>query len=104
MSKFHIVKKLDLSDCGAGWDGCFLEFKVLGYRDINGLANLKTDTPEDRKASEEYFDSILSKNFIAGKAFDGTDTVEVLAEDILDLPKQIVDKAIELVVGRLDPK
>ena len=104
MSKFHIVKKLDLSDCGAGWDGCFLEFKVLGYRDINGLANLKTDTAEDRKASEEYFDKLLRENFIAGKAFDGEGQIEVVADDLLDLPKKVVDKAIDLVVGRLDPK
>lgn len=92
--KFDITKRLDLSYID-GWDGCYLEFAVPSYNDIKDIP--ETESPE--KGFER-----MESLFRAGKGMSDGKQVEIGKDDLKDLPINIMNKAMSLIAGELDPK
>jgi hypothetical protein len=93
--KFDITKKLDLSYID-GWEGCYLEFAMPSYKDVKGFA----DNPEDIEKGLET----ISELFRAGKGISRGKTVDIAKSDIKELPLEIINKAMALIAGQVDPK
>jgi hypothetical protein len=101
---FKVTKKLDLSDLGEGWQGAYLDLQGLSFREIRELTSLsKPDSTTDDNF--EAIEKLIQSHFISGKAWDGSNLVDVTKDNVLDLPLDVVaNKAVKLLAGTSDPK
>lgn len=105
---FVIEKRIDLSKLGTGWENCFISFSPFSFGENKQLVLMRKDMlagQEDDKTSEQMLD-LLKKHLIAGKGFDGKGEVDITADNLEDLPIEIIIELMqELQVGKaLDPK
>lgn len=100
MSKFNITKKVSLEEFGEEWKDCFLEFYLPSYREIKEFTN--EETPDNKKL-EKGIES-LERLFKQGKGISEEGMVDIVKEDIKDLPVQIITKSFQAISGQLDPK
>jgi len=98
--KFDITKRLDLGFIGEEWKDCYIDFSLPSYADIKDFAN--TDGNEG-EAVEKGLDKLVEL-FKKGKGIADGKTVDILAKDIKDMPMEIINKALKLISGEIDPK
>jgi hypothetical protein len=106
MSKFPIEKRLDLGFLGQGWQGAELVLSGLTFAETKEIANVGVDpdAPDANEKSTAFVSDFLGKHFLRGKAFNGTNLVDLTKEDLEELPIEVVNKAVELLSGNPDPK
>ena len=107
MSKFQVPMRIDLSFLGEGWKDCFLLFNAFSVNDVLfKLAGRNLSAPGDAKVMKDSAGEILDllkEKFIEGKGYDGKKIVEIVKEDIGDLPVQVIPKITELLGGVVSP-
>lgn len=98
MSRFRIVKKIDLSFLGEEWKDCYLEFSAITFGEARRYVNFNFKGNTE-KALDEVL-SLLEGNFIGGKAVVETGKiVEVKKEELKDFPAEIILKVINALIG-----
>ena len=96
---FVLKRKITLEDVDGEWKDCFIEFNCPTYKAIKELQG--KGKPEEQV---ELMVSFLAELFVAGKAWNGTEAVELKKEDLEDLPILILTKAFLALAGELTPK
>lgn len=98
MAKFDITKRIPLEY--EGWEDCYLEFSLPAYGDLKSLTDEKaTDTEKVEKALET-----LVGLFRGGFALSNKQRVEVKADDLKELPIEVLTKCFKAISGEVDPK
>lgn len=112
MGKFVIKKKIDLSHYGEDWKDSYLIFKSLSYKDSLSLSDFKKDEDKLKSGDSETIQrtsstmmELLQKNFVSGKAPGEDGLVDISAQDLPEMPVEILHLVIEQFSrGKLDPK
>jgi hypothetical protein len=102
---FTVEKKLELAYLGNGWNGCFLRFNGMTFAETREFAKL--NIAEGDPANEESLLAImnlLKSHLVEGKGWNGSEVVPITADDLQDLPTDVITKSIELLAGTTDPK
>ena len=104
--KFQIVKKVDLSDIGEGWDGCYIKMNSISMKEAREMAKLNVTENSDLSEQEEatnFMIELLKGKFIEGMGWNGTKKVKILAEDFDELPPQVMAKVLAEFTTGLTP-
>lgn len=96
---FVLKKRITFEDESSDWKDCFFEFNVPSYSQVKNFQDIKADNEAVNKMV-----SFLQELFLAGKAFNGTETVDIKAEDLVELPILILMKCFDALAGSFDPK
>lgn len=106
--RFVVRKKLSLDFFGDDWAECYINFTPVTYREANELTALKdvdatnlTDEQREQLAGQTL--DMLKDHFVDGKGYTEDGIVDLTAEDIEDLPVEIIAKAIVVLRGNIDP-
>lgn len=98
MSKFVVTKELKLDDLGEGWAGASIKFSGLSFKQAREFAKLTLDEKEpDNDKNLDLLVKLLGEHFISGQGYNGTELVDLTAEDLPDLPTEVLTKAITLL-------
>lgn len=100
MSKFVVVKNVDLSFLGEEWNGCFLKVSGLTLGEVEKLSEMG----EDNTKAGRYMVSLVSDKFLEGKGFDGGKIVDIKKEDVKDLPLEVVSAIFEKLTADVSKK
>lgn len=108
--RFVVKKRLDLSFFGPDWAECYIDFTPITYTEANKLSALRdvdakklNDTEREKLANDTI--TMLKDHFVAGRGFAGDEgVVDLEADDLTELPVEIMTKAIVVLRGELDPK
>jgi len=108
---FVIKRRLDLSDVGEGWDGCYVEYNPIRSRDNEQLleiqkhraAILKNDMEAVKAARVKTVD-IIKENLLGGKGFDGEKQIDITKDNLEDLSDDILTELFQLITGQIDAK
>lgn len=106
---FPVEKKLELSYLGSGWDtGAYISFTALTFKEQEKLATLtgedeSSDNKPDPAQSAKEIKDILINHLVSGKAWNGSELVELTEDNIDDLPAEVVTRCIETIVGTPSP-
>jgi hypothetical protein len=115
MSKFKIIKRLNLDFLGVGWEKAYITFTPVEMPEIIELTKLENAvTATDIEAATnmfKYAQSILNAHFLEGIGYTGTldankvPTLEpITADDAAgELFLQIYQKFLELARGETQP-
>lgn len=95
--KVKLTKRLDLSDLGKEWKDCYLEFRSPSYAEIRPIIGIDPETNQ-QEATEKVF-SIIKKLFVKGKVLTDDGIEEIKADDLENLPVELINKSVELLVG-----
>lgn len=100
MAKDFIIKKrLPLDFLGAEWAECFIDFRPFSIREVTTISDLKADDPN---ATRKILD-LLKTRFEGGKGYNGQ-LVDLEADDIEDLPVEVLSRAVSFLIALPDPK
>ena len=101
---FPVEKKLDLSYLGSDWQGAFVSFSALSFAETRQFAKsgLDADNPDNSK-NLDIVAELLEGHFLAGKAWDGQSLVDITASQVVDLPTEVITKAVQTLAGSTDP-
>lgn len=103
---FPVEKRVDLSFLGSKWQGAEIILSGLTFKETRELSgqNFDADDPESTANNMNFVTEFLGKHFIGGKAWNGSELVDLTSKDIEDLPVEVVNKAVEALTGQVDPK
>ena len=95
--KFYLVNRFDLKFLGKAYDGCYLKFNAITYKDAISLSEFKDN---EIKASQEGI-KILQDSFIGGVILDENQKESKIdgSFDISDLPIIVINKAMLFLVS-----
>lgn len=102
MPKFIVKKHLALDFLGEEWKGAFIDLSAATFNDATKIAALNKDEAASTESSAQVV-AFLQEHFLAGKAWDGKELVDLVATDLADLPVEVVNKAVEATVGTPSP-
>lgn len=100
---FPVTKKLELDYLGEGWAGAYINFSGLSFKQARVFEKMTLDTenPENDKNLDLLLET-LGEHLLSGKAWNGTELVDLKAEDLSDLPVEVLTKAIGLITAGPD--
>lgn len=107
--RFVVRKRLSLDFFGDDWKDCYINFTPVTYREANELTALKDIdakklSDKEREKLAEQTLNMLKDHFVDGKGYTGeAELVDLTADDIVDLPVEIISKAIVVLRGNIDP-
>lgn len=97
---FPVKKTLKLDFLGEGWEGAYINFSGLTFKETRGFAAQKLNEQDaEDPENVEFVLSLLKDHFLDGKGFNGTDLSDLTADDIEDLPVDVIGKSVELLAG-----
>jgi hypothetical protein len=98
MSKFKVLKRLDLSYLGEEWKECYILFSSITFNEVGQYKVAeKTDDEKAKLALQS-----LEDHFIEGKAIDESGKIVILKKgDLKDLPVDVVLKAVNFLIGEV---
>lgn len=102
MSKFRIVRKFKLDFLGEEWKECYLEFEAFTYKELADLAKLNIDTEDATRTAEAAgkLMEVLEGKFVGGKGIDAEGKqVDIRKKDLVDLPLEVISKAVSFLMG-----
>ncbi len=104
---FVVKKEVKLDHLGPGWEGAFVALNALSFRESEEIADLSVDannpTADDNKKSFKVVSDLLEKKFLSGKAYNGTELVDLKATDLIDLPAGVVNDILKALAGTVSP-
>ena len=103
MSKFQVEKKLNLGFLGQNWEQAEIVFSGLTFTQAKELSKVDFENSDDEK-STNFVESFIKEHFIRGTAWNGTQLVNLTADDLSELPVEVINKATEILVGTPNPK
>ena len=109
MSKFAVIKRLNLDHYGEGWEDCYLTFREPSVTESTPLEDLPSseEMQKEPKLLHESVDrltKVISDCFVDGKAFDGKEKFDVKVEDLKDLPVAVFEEVTYFLLrGRTSP-
>jgi len=106
MGDFLLVKRFELGFLGEKWKDAYLEFNAFTVKDVRDKLPKLTKIDETKSKSVsggmQVMLELLEEKFIDGKAVDKDgNTVKVKAGDLVDLPIEIISKAVGFLSGGL---
>lgn len=111
--RLALIKKIDLSNLGEGWEGTFMRLNPPLTRDMARIAkatNGKKGEELDTEALSEQMISLVKDKFVDGEVLieneDGSSEKAAMeAEDVDSLPLSAVSEAFTQLLGKdFDPK
>ena len=97
--KFDITKKVPLEY--EGWEDCYIELSLPSIGDLKGMST-DEKTPDSEKLEKAL--EALSKLFKKGFAVSSGERVEIKAEDLKDLPIDVLTTCFKAISGDISPK
>ncbi len=94
------IKRVSLAFMGEGWQDCYIDFRALRWKDLEGLAAER----EDNARAVDALLSIMRNNFVSGVALgeDGQ-PLEIAADDLADLDLEALTAISEQLGGQPGP-
>lgn len=101
---FDIFRTLSLSYLGEEWKDCYLKFSYLTADEAKDFASLKIDKDDPSEVIKVLDKAIevIKNKFVEGKAIRDGKIVELSKEDVNDLPVEILNKCVQLLVGSME--
>ena len=99
---FPVTKELKLDYLGSEWAGAYIKFSALTFNDMREFAKLGAKLDKDNPESEKNLDltvEMLDAHFQSGKAWNGTELVDLQKNDLVELPVDALTKGIQLLAG-----
>jgi hypothetical protein len=96
---FPVTKVLKLNDLGSEWANASISFNGLSFKQAREFSKLtfNDDTEDDKDKNLDLLVKLLGEHFQSGKAWNGTELVDLTAEDLPELPTEVLTKAIQLL-------
>lgn len=104
--RLKITRRLSLAELGEGWQDCYIDFRPIAFKESQKLADLSVDEndPESiQKASSQAID-LLRDKFVSGRVVTDNGVEDMVADDIDDLPIDVLTQALSLLSGTLEKK
>lgn len=98
MAEIDLYKILKLDFLGAGWQACYLKFRYLSIREMRDITELPVTAGKVQPEILDKIMALLKKKFVEGKIISNGGPVDIKAEEIEDLPAEILNKALEALV------
>ena len=98
MSKFSIIKEVDLGFLGKAWEEnkCNLQFSAFTIRDIKERFPKISADNKNSEAMQNGLDQtidLLKEHFVKGTGIDDKgEVVEIKGEELIDLPAEVITK------------
>lgn len=100
---FIIKKTINLGFLGTEWSGCNLIFSGMTFKESLGFSKMQFDEKDAQNSeSLEFIMNLVKTHFVEGTGFDGTAVVNLNAEDLENLPIEVISKSVEALVGGSD--
>lgn len=101
---FDVFRTLSLSYLGEAWKDCYLKFSYLTAEEAKDFASLSVnkENPEDVNRVLDKAIGAIKEKFVEGTAIQNGQTVQVKKEDVDQLPVEVLQKCIQLLVGTID--
>lgn len=97
MSKFSIIKEVDLGFLGKAWadNKCSLQFTAFTIRDLKEkFPQISSEkSPEAIKNGLDQTIALLTDHYVKGTGIDEKgEVVSIKAEELIDLPAEVITK------------
>lgn len=115
MSKFLVLKKISLASLGVGWEECYISFTPLNFNDNAALQSVRkifgavdlnnpseVDSDINTEASEKTL-QLLKTKFVEGKGYTKDGIVDLVADDLWELPIMAVKEFITNLTTQENP-
>jgi hypothetical protein len=99
---FPVTKTLKLDYLGQGWEDAYLNLSGLSFKEMRIFAKMGAEFDKENPESDKNLDltvELIEDHFIGGKAWNGSELVDLKKEDIPDLPVEVLTRAIQLLAG-----
>jgi len=100
--KVKLIKKVDLSEYGKEWEGCYLDFLSPSFEVIKPLLEVGEEK-DQQKATEKVF-VVLGELFVGGKVVTDEGVKDITKDDLSILPIELINKSVTLLAGTPSPK
>ena len=101
MATVKLLKRVDLSNLGEGWQGCYIEFRSPSYGEIKSF--LPKIQAEDRDEGISAGLDLFTKLFVSGKVLTDSGIAELVKEEIPNLPMEIINRCYTEMAGGISP-
>lgn len=101
MAGFDIFKTFKL-DFLEGWgDGCYIKFRPPAAREAKDIAifSFNKDNPQEMKDAWERALKVLKEKFVEGKGLKDGAIVDITADELEELPIDVIDKCFGFLLG-----
>lgn len=102
--KLDISRTLSLDFLGTEWKDCYIKFSYISANEAKSFMDFAMDE-KDKASVEESFTriiAVLKDKFIEGKVMSEGKVADISANDINELPTDILKKAIVLLTSGFD--
>lgn len=98
MNKFVITHKIELSDVAESWKDCYIEVNDLTMGDIQDTFAIIGKAKDGSKEQIDAICNLIENLFLSGKGWDGTKIIDIMKEDVKELPLSIIMKVFGFLV------
>jgi hypothetical protein len=100
--KFIVRKHVSLEFLGADWKDAFIDYNAFDSNDLLQISEISTDENDKTSSFRKMLD-LLKSHFINGQGVGADGLVDLTADDLSELPIEIVNKSIEALNGSVSP-
>lgn len=100
--KVKLQKRVDLSEYGKEWEGCYLDFLSPSFKDIRPLLEVANEKNQE-VATDKVF-AVLKDLFVGGKVVADDGVKDITKDDLESLPIELVNKSVTVLAGNPSPK
>lgn len=100
--KLKIEKKINLKFVGDGWEECYITLRPLSMKDISKIQAIPTGKESIQKATDMTLD-LLKNHFIDCKLLTDKGVVSGKADNLEDMPPNVLSSIIENLIGQPSP-
>jgi hypothetical protein len=93
MSKFKIVRKLDLGEID-GWKDCYIKLTEPTVGDVRKVQKMG----DDEALKYDTVIDMVKNCFVDGKGFDGEKIIKMNKEDVDELPISILNRITDFLL------
>jgi hypothetical protein len=94
---YVLIRTLALDDISEDWKGCYISFREPSVKEAQKLTEIDTESSESFVSVMKLLEQI----FIKGKAFDGEKVVDIVSEDLKELPLSIITRAVSFLLTQV---
>jgi hypothetical protein len=102
MSQFVVSKELKLDFLGDGWADAYIKFSSLSFNEMREFAKFGAKLDKENPGDDKNLDAtieLLEGHFLSGKAWDGTELIDLEKATLGDLPVEALTKGVQLLAG-----
>lgn len=99
-----INTRVNLDFLGEEYNESYLSFKSIPMKDLDSIMSEMKKVSEDDSKSLGYLTELVTTRFVEGKVSQNGKLQDVISDDLLDFPSNVITACIERMIGKSDPK